>query len=257
MTEERHFEIIDVNANNVEQTGFFCYMSKRKTEGFQRKLNWLKARFAEGMRIKMFELPERGFIEYIPGQYAWRAVNASGYMVIHCLWVVGKSKGKGYAGILLNECIKDARQSGMKGVAMVTSERIWLIGKKLLLKHGFESTEEVQPFNLMVLKFNDSPSPTFSGKFEQKASRYGQGLTVIRSDQCPYIPDATSTVLEFAEQRGIPSQVVELTTCQDVRDLAPSPYGVFSIVYNIRLLAYHYLLPKDLMKIFGEAELQK
>ncbi|UCE07082.1 MAG: GNAT family N-acetyltransferase, partial [bacterium] len=72
MPEERNFKIIDVNSDNVEQTGFFCYMSKRKTEGFQRKLNWLKARFAEGMRIKMFDLPERGFIEYIPGEYAWR-----------------------------------------------------------------------------------------------------------------------------------------------------------------------------------------
>ena len=111
---------------------FFCYMIKRKTDGFQRKLNWLKARFAEGMRIKMLELPERGFIEYIPGEYAWRAINARGYMVIHCLWVVGKSRGKGYAGVLLNQCIEDARQSGMKGVAMVTSERIWLVGKKIV-----------------------------------------------------------------------------------------------------------------------------
>lgn len=252
MSQKDNLKIINVTAENVEQKGFFCYMSKRKTEGFQRKLNWLNARFAEGMRIKMFELPERGFIEYIPGQYAWRAINASGYMFIHCLWVVGKSKRKGYAGILLNHCIEDARRSGMNGVAMVTSERVWLIGKKLLLKHGFESVEEVPPFNLMVLKFNDSPSPTFSGNFEQKASRFGEGLTVIRSDQCPYIPDATSTVLEFAEQRSIPSQVVELNSCQDVRELAPSPYGVFSIVHNGQLLAYHYLLPKDLEKIFGE-----
>ena len=251
MTEEKNIKIIDVNADNVEQTGFFCYMSKRKTEGFQRKLNWLKARFAEGMRIKMFELPERGFIEYLPGEYAWRAVDAKGYMFIHCLWVVGKSKGKGLAGILLDECINDAKQSGMNGVAMVTSERVWLIGKKLLLKHGFESVEETPPFNLMVKKFSDVPSPAFTGNWEQKASRYGEGLTVIRSDQCPYIPDATKTVLDFAKERGIASHVVELNSCQDIRDLAPSPYGVFSIVYNGQLLAYHYLLPKDLVKMLS------
>jgi len=34
-------EIIDVHARNVEQTGFFCYMSKRKTEGWRKKLLWL------------------------------------------------------------------------------------------------------------------------------------------------------------------------------------------------------------------------
>jgi hypothetical protein len=112
MTETTAPKIIEVNAENVEKTGFFCFMSKRKSEGFQRKLRGLKDRFAEGMRIKMFELPERGFIEYLPGEYAWRAVNASGYMFIHCLWVVGKSRGKGLAGILLDECIKDAQAWG-------------------------------------------------------------------------------------------------------------------------------------------------
>ena len=98
--------IVDINAGSVEQTGFFCYMSKRKTEGYRQKLEWLKARFSEGMRIKMLELPERGF----------------------------------------------------------------------------------------------------------------------------------------------KSRVVELTSCKNVREKAPSPYGVFSIVRNGRLLAYHYLLPKDLKK---------
>lgn len=254
MTEEKTFKIIDVGAGNVEQTGFFCYMSKRKTEGFQRKLDWLKARFAEGMRIKMLELPERGFIEYIPGDYAWRAVTAPGYMFIHCLWVVGKTKGKGMAGVLLEECIEDAKHAGMNGVAMVTSERVWLVGKKLFIKHGFESVAEIESFNLMVQRFKDAAVPNFTGNWHHKASRYGEGLTIIRSDQCPYIPDATNTVLEFAKERGIPARVVELKSCQDVRDLAPSPYGVFSIVYNGQLLSYHYLLPKDLARLFAEPQ---
>jgi hypothetical protein len=95
--------IIDVTADNFEETGFFCLMSRRKSEGYQRKLRWLHERFDEGLRIKMLDLSEggRGFIEYIPGEYAWRPVEASGYLFIHCLWVVGKSKGNGYAKLLL------------------------------------------------------------------------------------------------------------------------------------------------------------
>jgi hypothetical protein len=81
-------QIINVTAENVAETGFFCYMSKRNSPGYQQKLNWLQARFREGMRIKILKLPDRGFIEYIPGEYAWRAVDASGYMFIHCIWVV-------------------------------------------------------------------------------------------------------------------------------------------------------------------------
>ena len=81
-------EIITVTEQNIETTGFFCYMSKKKSEGYGRKLKWLKDRFGEGMRIKLLKLPERGFIEYIPGEHARRAVHADGYLFIHCLWVL-------------------------------------------------------------------------------------------------------------------------------------------------------------------------
>ena len=252
MKKQNQYNIITVGAENVDQTGFFCYMSKPKSEGYKNKLNWLKDRFAEGMRIKMFELPNRGFIEYIPGEYAWRAVNAEGYMFIHCLWIVGKSKKKGLAGHLLNECIREVKDAGMNGVAMVTSEHVWLMGKKLLLKHGFESAEEQKPFNIMVKKFKDVPAPSFCGNFEQKANKFSEGFTVIYSDQCPYIPDSISVIQEFAAERGMKSKVVKLESCEDVREITPSPYGLFSVVYNGKLLAYHYLLPKDLVKIFGE-----
>jgi len=246
-------KIIEVNADNVDQTGFFCYMSKRKTEGFRRKLEWLKARFAEGMRIKMLELPERGFIEYIPGEHAWRSVHAPGYMFIHCLWVVGKSRKKGYAGILLDECEQEARAAGNQGVTMLTSERNWLVGKKALLRNGFEPTAEEPPFTLMTKKFGETDPPSFTGGWDDKASRFGAGVTVIRSPQCPYIPDATNTALDAARELGIKSRVVELKSSRKIREKAPSPYGAFSIVYNGSLLSYHYLLPKDMKAALIEA----
>ncbi len=59
MGSESFPEVIDVGLENVDQTGFFCYMSKKKTEGYQRKLAWIKNRFSEGMKIKMLPLPEQ------------------------------------------------------------------------------------------------------------------------------------------------------------------------------------------------------
>ena len=40
-------EIISVNADNVTKHGFFCYKSKKKSEGYQRKLAWLNQPFAQ------------------------------------------------------------------------------------------------------------------------------------------------------------------------------------------------------------------
>ena len=184
--------LIDVNEDNVSETGFFCYMSKRKSQGYRRKLDWLKLRFAEGMKIKMLGQGQRGFIEYIPGEYAWRSVNANGFMMIHCLWVVGKSKGKRYGSLLLNSCLKEAKKLGMKGVAAVTSQGNWLIGKSILINHGFESFGQAPPsFELMVKPFGKGRLPSFTDDWDKKAKKYGRGLTIVWSDQCPYLADAT------------------------------------------------------------------
>ena len=240
--------IIDVNKENVSTTGFFCYMSKRKSEGYRRKLRWLQERFDEGLRLKMLDLRMggRGFIEYIPGESAWRAINAEGYMVVHCIWVAGQSRGKGYATLLLNECLKDAMKLRMRGVAVLTSERNWLVGHQFLLKQGFDCVDQDPPFRLMVRKFDAFPSPSFSGSFPEKLKRLGKGLTIVRSDQCPYVDAAAEAAYSVAETLGIKANAVELKSSGDVRELSPSPYGVFGIVHNGRLLNYHSLPAKDL-----------
>lgn len=250
MNDKNNVEILDVNADNVADLGFFCQMSKRGTAGHNRKLEWLRARFAEGLRIRMLKLPARGFIEYIPGEYAWRAVEAAGYMFIHCLWVVGRSKGKGYAARLLDECLRDARQAGMQGVAMVTSRDNWVTGSKLLLKHGFEQVDQAPPaFELMVRRFGDAAPPRFCGGWEQKAKRHkSKGFTILHTSQCPYHDDALRLFEEAARELDVPIKVVELTSSREVREKAPYAQGVFNVIYDGRPFAYHHLLKKDIIK---------
>lgn len=251
-------KIINVTPQNVDEVGFFCKMSKPKEVGYQVKLKWVKARFKEGLRIKLLDLKEggRGFIEYIPGKYAWRPIKAENYMVIHCLWVVGKSKGKGLATQLLKECEKDAKDLGLNGVAMVTSEKPWLINKKFFEKHGYKSVDQAPPsFNLMVKKFKKgAKEPKFTGDWEKKQKKYPKGVTIFRTPQCPYIDDAVIHAQQGAKKLKIPCQVVELKSAAEVRDKAPSAYGIFSIVYKGKLLCYYYILPKDFPKYIEKAD---
>ena len=53
-------DIIEVNKENSAEKGFFCYMSKKKSEGYQRKLEWLKDRFDGGMKIRLLDLKQGG-----------------------------------------------------------------------------------------------------------------------------------------------------------------------------------------------------
>ncbi len=250
---DAEFPIVDVTAESVARTGFFCLQSRRKAPGYQRKLRWLKARFAEGMRIKMLGGGGRGFIEYIPGEHAWRAVDAAGFMVIHCIWVVGRSKGQGGGKQLLQACIDDARRAGLKGVAMVASEGNWLLGKRFLLDQGFVAVDTAPPsFTLLVKAFGDAEPPRFSGGWTEKAARCGSGLTIVRTDQCPYIEDAAALMHRCAADHGIESREVTLTSAKEVRQEAPSAYGVFNAVLDGRLFSYCWLTERDFAKRLAE-----
>lgn len=241
--------IIDVNLSNVEKLGFFCRMSKMKTEGNKKKLKWLKSRFNEGLKIKMLELPERGFIEFIPGEYAWRSVDATGYMFIHCLWVVGKSKGNGFGDVLLSECISEAKKQKMKGVAALVSDGNWMANKKIFLKNGFEIIDEAEPsFYLIAIKFKKVASPSFVNNWGKNQKKYKNGLTIFKTDQCPYLDDALFHMKEFADENKISLKVVELKSAEEVREKSSSAHGTYNIVYNGKLLSYYYLLPKEIQK---------
>jgi GNAT superfamily N-acetyltransferase len=250
-------EIYTVDASNVDEHGFFCYMSKPKSPGYRQKRAWLEARFAEGMKIKIIHEHggrDVGFIEYLPGEHAWRAVQAPGYLVIHCLWVVGKGKGKGYGTRLVQACLEEARAQNRHGVVMVSSNRVWLAGKKLFLQNGFVEVDQAPPsFQLLVHRFGSGPEPAFPKDWEARQARFGPGLTVVRTPQCPYIENGTQEVLQMAQEKGIPARVVELGSAQEVQETSPSPYGVFGIVLDGRLFSYHYLMPRDFEKLLRES----
>lgn len=246
--------IIKVDSTNINKEGFFCRMSKTKTQGNKNKMAWLNERFKEGMVMQLLDKNEsgRGYIEYIPGKHAFRAINAENYMVIHCLWVVGKSQKQGFAKKLVEKCIEDAKKHKMDGVAILTSEKTWLIKKAFFEHIGFKSvaTTADKVFNIMTLKFNpNAKDPSFCKDYENKAKVGEKGLTVFYSHQCPYIDDAVEIVRKFAQKKNIQFQTVLLNSAQEVREKSPSPYGTFGIVYNDKLISYTYLLEKDLEKL--------
>ncbi len=247
------FEIIPVTEDNVDKVGFFCYMSKRKEPGWKQKREWLSQRFQEGLKILMLnEIGRRitAFIEYIPGENAWRAVHAPGYMVIHCLWVVGQGRGKGFGSRLIEACVDDARAQSKLGVVMVTSDKPWLAEKKAFLRNGFEEVDQAPPsFQLLVKQLKPGLAPCFPTDWEERQARFGDGLTVIRTAQCPYMENATHQVERIGEKLNIPVKVIEFQTAQELREHAPNPYGTFSVIKDGKLLSYYYLTEADYAKL--------
>ncbi|MEN4010681.1 MAG: GNAT family N-acetyltransferase [Chloroflexota bacterium] len=253
MTQE--YEIKTVDAANIDRSGFFCYMSKPKAPGYRQKRDWLEARFAEGLKIKIVhEYGGRiaGFIEYIPGEYAWRAVYAPDYTVIHCLFVVGSGKKKGYGRQLIGEAVADARAQGKRGVVMVASSGNWLADKKPFLFNGFEEIDQAPPsFQLLVHRLDGgSHLPAFPVDWQARLERLGSGLSIVRTAQCPYFDSVSQGMFEYARRRGLTARVVELTSAEDVRAHSPTAYGTFALVLDGQLVSYHYLKDRQLERRF-------
>ena len=250
-----HVEIVPVGADNVAKLGFFCRKSKMKTEGNRRKLEWATKGFEAGLGIDVLYEEGRsvGFIEYADGEHAWRAVYAPGYLVIHCLWVVGRGKGKGHGTALLRRAEAAARDRAMAGVAMVTTPGVWLADNQLLLRHGYEPVDQAPPaFQLMVKRFGDAPMPGFPTDWDDRAAAFGAGLTVVTTGQCPYLDDAEQEIIDAAQEGGLAARIATLTSAEEVQRRSPSAYGVFGVVLDGRLLSYHYLLGKDFAALVAD-----
>ena len=243
------FEIADINSQNVDREGFFCCMSGPETEGYQQKLRWIKARFRQGLKLKMISRGGRGFIEYMPAEHGWRGVKAPGFMLIHCIWIVGKAKGRGCGKALLDCCAADAKAQGMNGVIAVPAHgQLGLPETIFFLRHGFEVVDCAEPeLRLVCRKLKKgAPSPRFHdpGKRPAKA----KGLTVIYTAQCPFAKGLVDNFATITKKEKLPLKVVQLRSRNEVLRAAPSAYGSFAITHQGKLLThlYHRMTAKRL-----------
>ena len=232
------YEIVDTNADNIGACTL-CGNQAGRNEGHRRKSDWLKRRYAEGLRFKVLrsrEFGDIGMIEYAPASHAWRPVEAEGYLVIHCLMVHSQHQGQGLGAVLLEDCLRDAKKSKCRGVAVVTSSDSFMAGSGLFLKAGFVSVESHPPYELLVRKFKvTAPDPRFIVDRERVLKRHTRGLTILAADQCPYVANSVERISQAARALGLTPKVVRIRSAKASREL-PTPYGVFSIIYEGRLI---------------------
>lgn len=94
----------------------------------------------------------------------------------------------------------------------------------------------------MVLRLKaKAAQPKFNGGWEEKLKKYGRGLTIVRSDQCPHIAKFAEEIAEAAEEEfGVKPRVVELKSAEEAQN-APTPYAVFAVIRDGQLLADHQI----------------
>jgi ribosomal protein S18 acetylase RimI-like enzyme len=249
--------IITIDKSNIDQEHICCAIGndKKNQRRAQTKKAWMKERFADGLVFKRFDERGKVFIEYMPIEKVWKPVTGKNYMFINCLWVSGRFKGKGLSKQLLNECIKDAMNKKMNGIAVVSSNKLkpFLTDKRYYLKQGFKLIDSAPPyFELLVLKFNkNAKDPQFADNVKNGTCENKNGFTFIYSNQCPFMEEYIGIMSNVLKKNKIPFKIKRLESHQEAQQTG-NPFGTLGIYYNGMLKSHEPMSEKKIEKFIEE-----
>lgn len=249
-------ELIKLTHENLETEHICCAISNNRDCQVISKKAWLQARLDEGLVFLKGDVRGKCFIEYIPAEFAWAPIEANGYMYIDCLWVSGKFKGQGYSNLLLEECIRDSKEKGKKGLVILSSKKKmgFLSDPKYMKYKGFEVVDAASPyFELMYLPLsNDAVKPQFKQHVKElQDNELQDGFKLYYTSQCPFTAKYVPLLEQMAQKRNAAFLGVPILTKEQAQK-APVPFTTFALFYNGEFVTHEILSEKKFEKILIE-----
>lgn len=245
--------IITVTSSNLNQEDICCANSNSKDNPAAAKKDWLSKRFEEGLVFKKSDIRGKCFIEYIPAENAWYPIKADGYMFIDCFWVSGQMKGHGYSTMLLDECIKDSKEKGRKGLVILSSnkKKPFLSDPKYLRHKDFQLADTAEPYyELMYLPFDkDEVKPCFNENVK-KPHINEKGFVLYYSSQCPYAEKYAPLLKGISDNKGIPFKLVHINSKEQAQ-AAPAPFTTYSLFYDGNFVTNEILSEKKFLELIS------
>ena len=246
-------EYIRVTEENLENEHICCAISSNKDVQVASKKAWLKERFDDG--LVFLKSVERGkcFIEYIPAENAWNPIIAEGYMYIDCLWVSGSFKGHGYSTDLLNECIRDSKEKGKKGLCILSSakKKPFLADPKFLIHKGFEVCDEAD--NGIQLWYLPFEKGTEKPQFKECARHPHvdeEGYVLYYTSQCPFNARYVPVLEETARQENVSFKAIHISSKEDAQN-APTPVTTYALFRDGEYLTNEQMNDRKFLKLIG------
>ncbi|MBQ4239827.1 MAG: YoaP domain-containing protein [Oscillospiraceae bacterium] len=244
-------DYIRVTRENIEKEHICCAISNNNDVQVSSKKMWMDLCFEDG--LVFLKSVERGkcFIEYVPAENAWIPIEADKYMYIDCLWVSGSFKGHGYSNDLLEECVRDSREKGMKGLCILSSakKKPFLADPKYLAHKGFSVCDESDNgIQLWHMPFEtDAEKPKFK-ECAKHPRTDGKGYVLYYTSQCPFNAKYVPVLEKTAEEQGIPFRAVHLKSKEEARN-APSPITNYAMFYDGEYLTNEQMNETKFLKL--------
>lgn len=250
-------ELIRLTKENLEKEHICCAISNNKDTQVMSKKAWQSERLEEGLVFLKGDVRGKCFIEYLPAECAWTPIDAEGYMFIDCFWVSGQFKGHGYSNQLLDECIRDSREKGKKGLAVLSSKKKlgFLSDPKYLQYKGFGLADSAGPyFELMYLPFSpEADKPRFQSCVRELPRDLPAGFTLYYTNQCPFTAKYVPLLEAAAKESGTAFHTVPITSRQQAQN-APCPFTTFALYYNGEFVTHEILSVSKFEKLRKDLE---
>ena len=248
-------ELIRLTHENLKTEHICCAISNNKDIQVMSKKAWLSERLDEGLVFLKGDVRGKCFIEYIPAEYAWAPIDAKGYMFIDCFWISGQFKGHGYSNQLLEECIRDSKEKGKKGLAVLSSKKKlgFLSDPKYLQYKGFAAADTADPyFELLYLPFSpNEDKPRFNPCVGERIQEPPCGFTLYYTNQCPFTAKYVPLLKNAAQDNGVDLRTVHITSRQQAQS-APCPFTAFALYYVGRFITHEILSVSKFEKLLSE-----
>ncbi len=247
-------EYIRVTKDNLEKEHICCAISNNKDVQVSSKKAWLADRFMDG--LVFLKSVERGkcFIEYIPAENAWVPIEADGYMYIDCLWVSGSFKGHGYSTDLLNACIRDSKEKGMKGLCILCAakKKPFLADPKFLKYKGFAVCDESDNgIQLWYLSFSDNVEKPVFKECAKHPHIEDSGYVLYYTDQCPFNAKYVPIVEQTAKEHNIPFRAIHIVSKEQAQNV-PTPVTTYALFRNGEYLTNEQMNDTKFLKLVSD-----
>lgn len=243
---------IRITKENIDKEHICCAMSGKQSIA---KKEWLKERFDEGLVFYRSEERGKCFVEYIPAENAWTPIDADGYIFINCLWIAGSMKGHGYSNDLMEECIRDARAQGRKGICILSSvkkKKEFLSDPKYLAYKGFRIADEADcGITLMYLPLCDDAVPPKFKDCAKHPKTDEKGFVIYYTDQCPFTFYWVPRGAEVAAENGIPLKTVHVTDKETAQNL-PAPVTNYALFKDGEFITHAIQSDKKFLELAGK-----
>lgn len=247
-------EYIKITKDNLESEHICCALSNKTDIQVASKKAWLADRLDEGLVFLKSVQRGKCFIEYIPAENSWNPIDADGYMYINCFWVSGSLKGHGYSNDLLEECIRDSKEKGKKGLCILSSakKKPFLSDSKYLKHKGFSVCDESDNgIQLWYLPFEQETLPP---KFKECAKHphiNDKGYVLYYTNQCPFNAKYVPVLINTAEKHNISFKTVHIQCKIDAQN-APTPITTYSMFYDGEYLTNEQMNDTKFLKLISK-----